>query len=211
MNFAIKQSHGTVLEIHTVGDRILRENAKMVTNFDKNLESFIGDMLATMYAMEGIGLAAPQVGKLLKIVVIDLSPCSSEGDECDFDGNKVKEIGSIMPLCLINPVIKKYSSEVISQNEGCLSIPDFSGRVKRPVVVVLTFVDQQNVSHALSCDGMLARCVQHEVDHLNGKLYTDLLTQRDKKRFAKYLSERSKTRLSKSNHGNTGAAQDFQG
>ncbi|MDR0595273.1 MAG: peptide deformylase [Puniceicoccales bacterium] len=211
MNFAIKQSQGTVLEIHIVGDRILRENTKIVTNFDKNLGNFIGDMLATMYAAEGIGLAAPQVGKSLKVVVIDVSPCLSEGDKCDFDGNKVEEIGSIMPLCLINPVIKKYSSEVISQNEGCLSVPDFSGHVKRPVGIVLTFVDQQNVSHVLSCNGMLARCLQHEVDHLNGKLYTDLLVQKDKKRFTKYLGERSKTHLSKSNHGNIGAAQDFQG
>ncbi|MDR0679627.1 MAG: peptide deformylase [Puniceicoccales bacterium] len=210
MNFAIKQLHGTVLEIHTVGDRILRENTKIVTNFDKNLENFIGDMLATMYAAEGIGLAAPQVGKLSKVVLIDVSSCLSEGDECDFDGNKVKEIGSIMPLCLINPVIKKFSSEVISQNEGCLSIPGFSGRVKRSAGIVLTFVDRQNVNHVLSCNGMLARCVQHEVDHLNGKLYTDLLAQKDKKRFAKYLGECS-GRLSKSNHGNTGAAQDFQG
>ncbi|MDR1255349.1 MAG: peptide deformylase [Puniceicoccales bacterium] len=209
MNFAIMQSDETIFEIHCVGDRILRKNAKNVTIFDENLEKFVRNMVVTMYAAAGIGLAAPQVGESVKVVVVDVTSGLDGGEVCTFDGKEILNIATIMPLCLINPVIKTRSTQVCSQNEGCLSIPDFHGYVRRPRAVSLSFVDQYGGEHALACDGILARCVQHEIDHLAGKLYTDLLRPRDKKRFAKYLAERAETPSTKCNHGDGGAADDL--
>lgn len=210
MNFTIKGPGRKIFEIHVVGEGTLRKNAKFVTIFDENLREFVGDMFATMYAADGIGLAAPQVGKSLRVVVMDVSSSLSEGEMCKFDGQEVQDIASIMPLHLINPVIKKYSSEICSQKEGCLSIPGFSGHVKRPREVMLIFVDQKNASHTLTCDGILARCAQHEIDHLNGKLYTDLMSHQDKKRFAKYLAERSEMQSSERDDGDSGAPDNLQ-
>jgi peptide deformylase len=211
MNFAIEQPGGKILEIHTVGSGILRKRAKIVTAFDGALGEFIGDMLATMYAANGIGLAAPQVGKSLRIAVVDVSPSLSEGEVCNLDGEGERGVAAIMPLCLINPEIKQRSSEIHIQREGCLSIPKFFGHVKRPAEIVLEFVDRKNASHALACGGILARCIQHEIDHLHGKLYTDYLSASGRKRLAKYLAKNSQTQLSECDDGDVGAADNLQG
>ncbi|MDR2435995.1 MAG: peptide deformylase [Puniceicoccales bacterium] len=211
MNFKTEQSDGTVFKICTIGDDILRKKTKFVTIFDKNLHALVGDMIATMYACDGIGLAAPQIGISLKIAVIDVSLCPSESETCELDGKDIQDITTIMPLHLINPEIIHYSSETCGQREGCLSIPEFHGHVRRPAEVVFRFVDRQNISHTLTCSGILARCAQHEIDHLNGKLYTDLMSPKDKRRLAKYLAMRSQMQLSKCDNGDIGAADDFKG
>jgi peptide deformylase len=211
MNFKTEQSDGVVFKICTIGDGILRKKTKFVTIFNKNLHILIEDMIATMYAHDGIGLAASQIGVSLKVAVIDVSPCLSEGEACKLDEVDVQDIAAIMPLHLINPEILQYSDETCSQSEGCLSVPEFHGHVRRPTEIAFRFVDQHNVSHTLICDGILARCVQHEIDHLNGRLYTDLMSARDKKRLAKYLATHSQVQLSKCDNGDVGAADDFKG
>ncbi|MDR2721139.1 MAG: peptide deformylase [Puniceicoccales bacterium] len=210
MNLKIERHSGRIFKIHTIGDSILRKKTKFVTTFDKNLHELIGDMIATMYACDGIGLAAPQVGMSLKIAVIDVSSCLLECELCKLDGENIQNIATVMPLHLINPEIIQYSYEICSQKEGCLSIPEFYGYVKRPMEVNVCFVDRQNIGHTLTCNGILARCVQHEIDHLNGRLYTDLMSARNKKHFTRYLAMRSQAQLSECDNRNIGAANDFE-
>jgi peptide deformylase len=189
MNFAAKRHGGKILEIRTIGDEILRKHAQSITTFDENLGELIGDMLATMYAADGIGLAAPQIGKSLKLVAIDVSACQEENETCELDGRAIQDIAKIMPLILVNPAIEAYSEEICEHSEGCLSIPEFCGHIRRPKKITLRFADGENIKHTLACDGILARCAQHEIDHLHGKLYTDLFTQKDRKHFLKYLAK----------------------
>jgi peptide deformylase len=207
----MEQPGKKILEIHTIGSEVLRKSTKIVTAFDEVLAEFIGDMLTTMYAANGIGLAAPQVGRSLRIAVVDVSPSLSEGEVCNLDGEEVKDITAIMPLCLINPEIKQYSDEIHAKREGCLSIPKFFGHIRRPAKIILGFTDQKNTSHMLTCGGILARCIQHEIDHLHGKLYTDYLSNEGRKCLAKYLAKRSRMQLPERNDWDVGAADDLQG
>ncbi len=177
------------LNVCTVGNKILRTKTKEISCFNENLKNFVQQMLKCMYDNNGIGLAAPQIGYSQKICVIDVSPCLSESDNCSLDDTKITNISTIMPLFLINPVIIQKSTETTTRMEGCLSIPDFSAEVRRPQKIIVQFLDIKGNKHTLSADAILARCIQHEVDHLNGILYTDLISQSDKNRFAKYLAK----------------------
>lgn len=179
---------GKPLSICTIGNRVLRAKTKIITDFDELLSEFLERMLACMYENHGVGLAAPQVGCSKKICVIDVSPCLSEDDTCTLDGKIVKNIADIMPLFLVNPAVTKKSADMIEQEEGCLSVPDFSARVRRPQEVTVQYVDPAQKQHTITANAILARCMQHEIDHLNGRLYTDLITKEDKARLARYLS-----------------------
>lgn len=116
-------------------------------------------MLAAMYAAPGIGLAAPQVGVPLRLVVIDL-----------------QEDGARAPLVLVNPEITAASRETEPREEGCLSLPGQFAEVVRPVAVTVRFQDQDGARRQLEADGLLARCLQHEIDHLEGRLFVDHLS-----------------------------------
>ncbi|MEC0247287.1 peptide deformylase [Paenibacillus chitinolyticus] len=136
------------------GDSVLRETAKQVTKFNSNLHKLLDDMADTMYDAPGVGLAAPQVGILKRVIVMDV------GDE-----NGLIEI--------VNPVVVEQSGEQIGP-EGCLSIPGLEGEVKRPLKVKVKGQDRNGEEFELEGEELLARCIMHEVDHLNGVLFTDL-------------------------------------
>ncbi len=141
-----------IRNIRVDGDEILRKVCKPVKEVTPRIAELIDDMFDTMYEADGVGLAAPQVGILKRIVVIDV-----------MDGN---------PLVLINPEIVKQSGEQVGE-EGCLSLPGLSGEVKRPMQVTCKAFDIDMKPITIEAEGLLARCICHETDHLNGVLYKD--------------------------------------
>ncbi|MEY3334805.1 MAG: peptide deformylase [Cuspidothrix sp.] len=145
------------LQLHYLGDRVLRQPAKRVTKIDDELRQLVREMLQTMYSSDGIGLAAPQVGINKQLIVIDCKP-----DEPDHP-----------PLVLINPVIKQVSAKLCVAQEGCLSIPKVFLDVKRPEVVTIAYKDEYGRPQTLKADDLLGRCILHEMDHLNGVVFVD--------------------------------------
>lgn len=145
------------LDIHFLGDRVLRQPAKRVAKVDDQLRNTIKEMLQTMYSAEGIGLAAPQVGIHKQIIVIDIA--LDQPDE--------------PPLVLINPKITKSGISLCSSEEGCLSIPGVYLEVTRPEQIEVTYKNEQGKPCKLEATGLLSRAIQHEMDHLNGVMFVD--------------------------------------
>ena len=144
--------------IITLPDPILRKKSLSVNNVDKEIKNLMNDMLETMYAAPGIGLAAIQIGVPKRVVVMD---CSEEGEK--------------KPKILINPEIIWSSEDFSLFEEGCLSIPDIREEIKRPSSVRIKFTDISGVLKEDFFEGLWATCIQHEIDHLNGKLFIDYL------------------------------------
>ncbi len=153
-----------VLPIVMYGSKVLRQRALEITEITPELKRLAHDMLDTMYDAKGIGLAAPQIGKAIRLVVVDV-----DWEEEVRDG-----------MVLFNPVITRKSGESTAE-EGCLSIPGLWGEVTRPEVVS---VEAQDIDgkpfHIENADGMLSRCIQHEIDHLDGVLFTDRVSATEK-------------------------------
>lgn len=150
------------LPVYLYGHPVLRKVSTEIEPGHEGLKELIANMYATMYASEGVGLAAPQIGLNQRIVVIDADPVAETFPECA--GRK---------LTLINPVIEVLDGEPISRSEGCLSLPGLSEDVKRVEHIRLKWVDEDFQPHDEEISGFLARIVQHECDHLEGKLYID--------------------------------------
>lgn len=150
------------LPIYLYGHPVLRRESKEVEPDYPDLKKLIDDMWETMYYSDGVGLAAPQIGRNDRIVVIDASAVADAFPECE--GRK---------FTLINPEIEILDGEKISRNEGCLSLPDLSESVPRVEHIRLTWEDENFNEHSEEISGFLARIVQHECDHLEGKLYID--------------------------------------
>jgi peptide deformylase len=146
----------SVLEIRVLGDPILRQETKPVAAVTDELRTLIDDMFDTMHRAKGIGLAAPQVGRLERVAVVDV------------------EAGK-QPIVLVNPEIISVEGSAKSE-EGCLSIPDVFGDVERPTRVVVRALDRNGKSFEMEASDLLARCIQHENDHLHGKLFIDYLS-----------------------------------
>ena len=149
-----------LLPIVIAPDKHLKAVAKPVGTVNDEVRRLAADMLETMYAAPGIGLAAPQIGRQLRIVVMDLA----EKDEPP------------QPLTLINPEILWASEERAVYNEGCLSLPEMYADIERPARVRFTYLDAAGKARTREADGLLATCVQHEIDHLNGVLFVDYLS-----------------------------------
>lgn len=145
-----------IRNLRFMGDSILNKVSKPVTEVNEKISNLIDDMLDTMYEANGVGLAAPQVGVLKRVVTIDVSP---EGDQ---------------PLVLINPVILEMDGEQVGE-EGCLSVPGKSGQVTRPNRVKIRAYDRNMKEYEMEGEGLLARAFCHEIDHLDGKLYVDIV------------------------------------
>ena len=172
-----------ILRVTQYGEPILREVGKPITKFDEALAELANDMVDTMYDEEGIGLAAQQVNHALQICVLDVRP--PEGVEVPFeyslDGKK-PPLELIMPMAIINPKVTIIDQVEDVYDEGCLSFPGVNGKVDRPVGVRCEYQDTEGNSHIVEADGLLGRCILHEVDHLNGKLFIDLMDKRDLKK-----------------------------
>jgi len=146
-------------------DSRLRKKCELVKDFDSKLESLTQDMLETMYDAPGIGLAAPQIGVMLQVFVMD---CAIKDEKPN-------------PLVLINPSILWHSDEMSVQSEGCLSIPEQYEEVTRPKSVKVSFQNIKGVVNEMLFEGIESTCTQHEIDHLNGKLFIDYLSNLKKK------------------------------
>ena len=177
-----------LLEILCFPDPRLRHQARPVQQIDDQVRTLVDDLLATMYAAPGIGLAATQVGVDRRIVVIDVSEEKNQ------------------PLCLINPEILERSGEE-EMDEGCLSVPGFYETVKRAECIRMRALDRNGESFELETQGLLAVCIQHEIDHLEGKLFVDYLSSLKRQRIRKKLVKARKqgTLHPPGEHG-TGAA-----
>lgn len=164
-----------VLEILKFPDARLREVSKPVTKFDTELKKIISDMLETMYDANGIGLAAPQVSELKRILVIDTRPSDDKGRR--YKHEEMTELEALVPqpLILINPVVTNGEGST-TYDEGCLSVPTFFETVKRFEKVKVTAQDASGKEYSFVTDGLLAICVQHEMDHLEGTLFIDRLS-----------------------------------
>ncbi|HEU0044707.1 peptide deformylase [Sphingomonas sp.] len=155
-----------VLPIVEVPDPRLRLVSKPVEQVDDTTRQLVADMIETMYAASGIGLAAIQVGVASRVLVIDLQA------EEDADGKPVRD-----PKAYINPEVVSVSDELSTYNEGCLSIPEQYAEVARPAACRVRWLDEQGGAHEEELDGLLATCMQHEIDHLNGVLFIDHLSR----------------------------------
>ena len=152
------------------GDPVLRQKAKKVTSFGLSLEALIQDMLESMHAANGLGLAAPQIGVPLRVIVIDMPP------KVDGEGNETRP-GKLYVYC--NPEIVKASGEE-EDDEACLSVPGYYGLVKRATHVTVKGQDAKGRKIRTKATGLLSRAFQHEIDHLNGVLYVDRVDAPDK-------------------------------
>jgi peptide deformylase len=145
----------SILDIRVLGDPVLRKPTKPVTEITDELRKLIADMFETMYAAEGIGLAAPQVGRPERLAVVDV------------EGKK---------FTIINPEVVATSGPADKAEEGCLSIPDIYGDVERPAEVTIRATDENGNEYEATANELLGRCFQHEIDHLDGKLFIDYLS-----------------------------------
>jgi peptide deformylase len=148
------------LPIVTAPDPRLKIKARPVSSVDDKIRRLMDDMLETMYAAIGVGLAAPQVGQSSRVIVLDIAR----------DGEKPQ------PMKLANPEIIWRSSELTTGSEGCLSLPEHYADVSRPERIRLRYVDYQNEIREVEASGLLATCLQHEIDHLDGVLFVDHLS-----------------------------------
>ena len=163
------------LRIVQFGDPILRKKGKPVTIFDAALHQLAHDMVETMQEAEGIGLAAQQIGLALQFCVIDLRESEARFTYRLDGGNPPLDL--IMPMVLANPEVEVVPEPTTVYEEGCLSFPGIRGDIVRPDGIRVRFQDTDGQAHEMTCDGLLARCIQHEVDHLNGVLFIDRMAK----------------------------------
>lgn len=168
-----------VLRVTRYGEPILRRSGAEVSDFNDALKELAEKMVETMYAEEGIGLAAQQVGHAVRLCVIDLQlPEGAPEFRYTLDG-RTPPLDLIMPMALVNPEVEPAAGDEIDYEEGCLSFPDIRALVRRPEHIRARYQDLDGHIHELDCDGILARVVQHEVDHLNGILFIDRMHPRE--------------------------------
>ena len=171
----------TVLTILEVPDSGLRAVAAPVAEIDDSIRATLADMFETMYAARGIGLAAIQVGIEKRLVVIDLQEPEEEG------GDPVRK-----PIAFVNPELLWVSEEMSRYNEGCLSIPEQYAEVERPARCRVKWLDGDGNPHEEEMDGLMATCIQHEIDHLNGVLFTAHISKLKRDMLMKKLAKMRK-------------------
>jgi peptide deformylase len=165
----------TILKVLTAPDPRLKVVAKPIEQVDEGIRRLMDDMLETMYANDGVGLAATQVGVAKRVIVMDIN----------FGQESLKP----HPLKMANPEILWTSEEMQTLNEGCLSVPEQRAVVSRPAEVTVRYLDENNVNQELQADGDLACCIQHEIDHLNGMLFIDHLSRLKRELIMKRISK----------------------
>jgi peptide deformylase len=165
-----------IREIIKLPDPVLKKVSKPVEAITPEILNLMDDMLDTMYAAPGVGLAAVQVGVLKRLVVVDTAR-----DEAPKN-----------PLYFINPELVWASEELNEHEEGCLSIPEIFDKLKRPAQVRIRYRDREGAEREMQCEGLLATCIQHEIDHLNGVLFIDRLGRLKRDRIVKKFTKAAK-------------------
>jgi len=171
----------TIQKILTEPNKILREKSLRVENVDKDIQRLMDDMLETLYAAPGIGLAAIQVGVAKRVIVMDISR----------DKDKDKEPKK-NPMYFVNPEIVWKSEDKFTYEEGCLSVPNQFAEIDRPKQCHVKHLDYNGQPQELKADGLLSTCIQHEIDHLEGILFIDYLSKLKKEMIIKKLSKQTK-------------------
>jgi len=169
-----------IREIIEVPDPLLKQVSAPVTAFDEELKTLVADMFETMYDAPGIGLAAIQVGVPLRVLVIDLQPDDPDAEPvaCNHDGHHHHHQPTKKePRVFINPEILDPSEEYAVYQEGCLSVPEIFAEVERPAAVRVRWQDLDGKTHEEAMEGLMATCIQHEMDHLEGILFIDHLSR----------------------------------
>ena len=166
----------SIKDIITVPNEILKKISEPIEKIGTNEKKLVKDLFDTMYASKGIGLAAVQVGILKRILVIDVSTKDEQKK----------------PISLINPIIKKLSDDTSVYEEGCLSIPETFIEIERPKICEIEYIDLDGNKKELKCDGLMSTCVQHEINHLDGKLIIDHLSKLKKDFIIKKISKLQK-------------------
>lgn len=177
-----------MLKIVKLGHPVLRAKAEPVGEIDDALKSLADDMLDAMYAHDGCGLAANQVGVTRRLIVIDVREAKKRPSVLRIAG-KSRPVHKHMPMILVNPEVEALTPQKAEGSEACLSIPGVHGDVERPAVVRARALDIAGNAVEFEAEGLLARALQHEVDHLDGILFIDRLSPEDRRRVADELHE----------------------
>jgi peptide deformylase len=176
-----------ILEIVKYGHPALRQKGARIETITLEIKKLIADMLETMTAKHGIGLAAQQVGLALQLTVIDVREVKDRPSWLEWDG-KPADVNEFMPLVLINPEIQP-AGELVAGGEGCLSFPEIYAEITRPESVTVKALNEKGKPVEFRCGGLLARVTQHEVDHLNGILFIDRMDRKTKEELRPQLDE----------------------
>ena len=176
-----------ILEIVKFGTPILREKGARIEAVTPAIKKLIADMFETMYAHKGVGLAAQQVGLALQLTVLDVRGVSDRPSSLELDGEPF-DIHAFMPLVLINPEVKAVGKSVAGP-EGCLSFPEIFAEITRPDVVDVEAMNAEGKTIRFRCGGLLARAVQHEIDHLKGILFIDRMSKEAKEQIRAELED----------------------
>jgi peptide deformylase len=158
------------------GNDALRVKALPVEIVDENIRALASDMLETMYANSGVGLAAEQVGRTEAVFVIDVSPPSGSNHEDDYEDEEPENPDVPMPMVLINPEVLSFDGGQETAQEGCLSFPEIFTNITRPSEVTVAYTDLESSRNTITASGLLSRAIQHEMDHLNGVLLVDRMS-----------------------------------
>ncbi len=180
-----------ILPIVAYGDPVLRKVSKDIDKDYPDLDQLIENMWETMYASHGVGLAAPQIGRAIRLFVIDTEPFSDDEDLSEQERSQLSDT----KMVFINAKIIEETGEEWSFNEGCLSIPDIREEVMRQPTVTIEFCDENFEKKTQTFDGILARVIQHEYDHIEGILFTDKLSPLKKRMLKGKLSNISKGKI----------------
>jgi peptide deformylase len=167
-----------VLEVVKYGHPALRRKGERIERITPEIKQLIADMFETMYAAKGVGLAAQQVGKSLQLTVLDVRGATDRPSTLEIEG-KEASVETFMPIALINPEIKLIG-DLVAGPEGCLSFPEIFSDITRPSMTEVRALNQKGDVLEFRCGGLLARAIQHEVDHLNGILFIDRMKRADK-------------------------------
>ena len=176
-----------VLEVVKYGNPVLRQKGARIEKITPEIKAFIADMLETMYAAHGVGLAAQQVGRALQLTVLDVRAATDRPSTLKIDG-KETDPASFMPLVLINPEVRP-AGEKVPGSEGCLSFPEMYGEIVRPEFAEVRATNERGEQIEFWCGGLLARAIQHENDHLNGILFIDRMSRAEKTELKPQLEE----------------------
>src|SRR5664280_180758 len=176
-----------ILEVVKYGHPALRQKGARIEKVTPEIKKLVADMFETMHTNHGIGLAAQQVGQALLLTVIDVREVKDRPSWLELDGQPA-DVYEFMPLVLVNPEIKP-GGEPVAGGEGCLSFPEIFAEITRPESVAVKALDKKGKPVEFRCGGLLARAIQHEVDHLNGILFIDRMSRKTKEELRPKLDE----------------------
>ncbi|MEM7291645.1 MAG: peptide deformylase [Pseudomonadota bacterium] len=179
-----------IKNIISIPDAKLREVSKPVEQINPEILELLDDMAETMYEAPGIGLAGIQVAEPLRIIVVDCTEREKrEGEDGEINRDDKLDKETRNPLFLINPEIVSVSDEPSTYEEGCLSIPGYYAEVDRPSGCTVKYIDRDGAEQIIEAEGLLSTCIQHEIDHLDGKLFIDLLSKLKRDRVIKKFTK----------------------